>query len=58
MKDGFFTNTEGGQTIQSMVFTDGPNNGKAKGLKQVCIERFGPDSVKGKKQDALGKFAY
>ena len=54
MKDGFFTNAEGGQTAQPMVFTDGPNKGKAKGLKQVCIERFGPDSVKGKKQDALG----
>ena len=36
-----------------MVFPDGPYRGMAKGLRQVCIERFGPDSVKGKKQDDL-----
>ena len=38
-----------------MIFEDGPNKGLAKGLKQVCIERFGPESVKGKKKDDLVK---
>ena len=31
-----------------MVFTDGPNAGKAKGLKLVCEERFGENAVQGK----------
>ena len=54
MKDGYYTNTQGEVVIQPMVFTDGPNQGIAKGLKQVCTERFGADLVRGKKQDALG----
>ena len=27
--------------------------GQAKGLRQVCLERFGDDAVRGKKQDGL-----
>ena len=27
--------------------------GQPKGLREVCLERFGEDRVKGKKQDAL-----
>ena len=53
MKDGYFEK-DGERVPQSMVFTEGPNNGLAKGLKQVCLERFGPDAVKGKLQDDLG----
>ena len=56
MKDGFFTNPQGEVVKQSMVFTEGPGKGQAKGLRQVCTERFGADVVKGKKQDALGQF--
>ena len=37
-----------------MVFQEGPDKGKAKGLRQVCTERFGPEAVKGKLQDGLG----
>ena len=55
MKDGFFTNTLGEKVVQPMVFASGPYKGLAKGLKQVCLERFGQESVQGKKQDALGK---
>ena len=33
---------------QHMVFTEGPNAGKAKGLRLVCEERFGEDVVQGK----------
>ena len=33
---------------QYMVFQTGPLVGKAKGLKAVCIERFGLDAVIGK----------
>ena len=54
MKDGFFTDSLGEKVIQPMVFAEGPYKGQAKGLKQVCTERFGPEAVKGKKQDALG----
>ena len=39
---------------QPMVFPDGPNYGLAKVLKQVCLERFGPEAIQGKKQDGLG----
>ena len=55
MKDGYFTNAEGIKVSQSMVFKEGPHRGKAKGLKQVCIERFGAESIKGKRQDDLVK---
>ena len=33
---------------QNMVFLDGPNAGLAKGLRAVCLERFGEDAVQGK----------
>ena len=56
MKDGFFTNPQGEVVKQSMVFTEGPAKGQAKGPRQVCTERFGADVVKGKKQNALGQF--
>ena len=55
MKDGFFKDSLGNTVVQSMVFKEGPNKGKAKGLKQVCTERFGPNVVVGKRQDDLGK---
>ena len=55
MKDGWFENSEGEKVTQLMVFADGPNKGLAKGLRQVCLERFGPDAIKGQKQDGLGK---
>ena len=58
MKDGFFLNAQGERVCQPMVFTEGSFKGQAKGLRQVCIERFGPDSVKGKKQDDLGKLIW
>ena len=32
---------------QHMVFQDGPHMGKAKGLKFVCMERFGQEAVQG-----------
>ena len=57
MKDGYFLNVRGEKVVQPMVFPDGPSKGLAKGLRQVCSERFGPESIKGKKQDDLGKFA-
>ena len=39
MKDGYYVNSEGLTVVQSMVFKEGHNAGKAKGLKQVCTER-------------------
>ena len=56
MKDGYFENSDGVQVSQQMVFQDGPDKGLAKGLKQVCLERFGADAIKGKIQDGLGWF--
>ena len=53
MKDGYFMSASGELVTQSMVFLDGPNQGLAKGLKQVCLERFGPEAIKGKRQDGL-----
>ena len=53
MKDGYFMSASGEVVMQSMVFLDGPNQGLAKGLKQVCLERFGPEAIKGKRQDGL-----
>ena len=53
MKDGYYTNPAGEVVAQPMVFRGGPNQGVAKGLKQVCLERFGPEAIKGKKQDGL-----
>ena len=38
---------------QSMVFTEGPMKGEAKGLKVVLAERYGEDFVKGKLLDEL-----
>ena len=38
-----------------MVFKDGPNKGQAKGLKQVCLERFGEEAIRGLKHDGLQK---
>ena len=58
MKDGVFLNAQGERVCQPRVFTEGPFKSQAKGLRQVCIERFGPDSVKGKKQDDLGKLIW
>ena len=58
MKDGYFMSASGELVTQSMVFLDGPNQGLAKGLKQVCLERFGPEAIKGKKQDGLGIIIY
>ena len=57
MKEGYFENEHGEKVVQPMVFTDGPHIGKAKGLRQVCMERFGPEAVEGKKQDGLGIFS-
>ena len=54
MKDGYFENSEGEKVTQPMVFQEGPDKCKAKGLRQVCTERFGPEAVKGKLQDGLG----
>ena len=54
MKDGYFENSEEEKVTQPMVFQEGPDKGKAKGLRQVCTERFGPEAVKGKLQDGLG----
>ena len=36
-----------------MSFPTGPYKGKAKGLQQVCKERFGEQVVEGKKHDEL-----
>ena len=33
---------------QSMVFEDGPLRGQPKGLREVCLERFGEEAVKGR----------
>ena len=33
---------------QSMVFEGGHLEGQAKGLREVCLERFGEDSIIGK----------
>ena len=33
---------------QHMVFKDGPFAGLAKGLKAVCLERFGAEAIVGK----------
>ena len=41
--------TEEGQTIrvnQSLVFEEGEKKGQAKGLKTVCLERYGPEAIK------------
>ena len=54
MKDGYFEDSAGKIVPQPMVFPEGPNKGTAKGLRQVCLERFGPAAVKGKIQDGLG----
>ena len=39
---------EGVRFRQSMVFEGGHLEGQAKGLREVCLERFGEDSIKGK----------
>ena len=39
------------KVTQPMVFTEGPRKGQAKGLKQVCLERFGEAAIQGKKHD-------
>ena len=44
MRPGWFIRN-GLKFTQHMVFTGGPNKGLAKGLKAVCEERFGADSV-------------
>ena len=54
MKDGYFDNADGIRESQPMIFPDGLHKGLAKGLKQVCLERFGPEAIKGKIQDGLG----
>ena len=41
------------QVAQSMTFVAGPMKGTTKGLKQVVRERFGENSIKGKKQEDL-----
>ena len=38
-----------------MVFEEGPNEGIAKGLREVCRERFGEDLVKGNLNRLLGE---
>ena len=38
---------EGVRLEQSMVFEGGPFEGLPKGLRQVCIERFGEDRIQG-----------
>ena len=40
--------------VQHMVFTAGPNKGIAKGLREVCRERFGDQRVAG--NDDFGSF--
>ena len=48
MRPGWYY-TKGGLRIkQHMVFQDGVNVGKPKGLKAVCGERFGVDEVQGR----------
>ena len=54
MRPGWFIKN-GLRFKQYMVFEGGPLEGQAKGLKQVCIERFGLEAVQGKKQDQLVK---
>ena len=44
---------DGVVTEQSMVFTEGPMKGEAKGLKVVLSERYGEDFVKGMLLDEL-----
>ena len=34
--------------VQHMVFSSGPNKGLAKGLREVCRERFGEKLIAGK----------
>ena len=48
MRPGWFVNKMGLRIKQHMVFPDGPFEGKPKGLRAVCQERFGEDFVKGK----------
>ena len=46
MRSGWYV--KGGVRFrQSMVFEGGPLEGQAKGLREVCLERFGEDSIKG-----------
>ena len=54
MRPGWYM--RGGVKIQqSMVFEEGPNEGNAKGLREVCRERFGEDLVKGNLKGLLGE---
>ena len=46
---------EGELVKQSMVYTDGPLEGEAKGLKVVLAERYGEDFVSGKLLDELAE---
>jgi len=52
MRDGWYRKG-GGRWRQSMVFEDGPHQGLPKGLREVCLERFGENAVQGKGQDSL-----
>ena len=47
MRPGWYVRA-GVRFRQSMVFEGGPYEGEAKGLREVCLERFGGDSIKGK----------
>ena len=62
MKDGwYYKENDQGEKVkinQKMVFESGDYQGLPKGLRQVCTERFGEESVEGKKQDQLGMFSH
>ena len=53
MRPGWYM-MEGEKVEQSMVFEGGPHEGLAKGLRQVCLERFGEDRIKG--QSNISRF--
>ena len=48
MRNGWYVRG-GVRWKQSMVFEDGPLKGQPKGLREVCLERFGEDAVTGKR---------
>ena len=47
MRDGWYVRG-GVRWRQAMVFESGPLKGQPKGLREVCMERFGEDAVQGK----------
>ena len=47
MRPGWYVLQNGVRIKQHMVYEGGPYEGQAKGLRQVLLERFGPDRIKG-----------